>query len=85
MHFMGSLTVCHRYGRKTVICASILLKLTATYMTAFPLNYPWVVVTRFLLGVGSTGAYLTGFILSTFCKLLGSFLKDHSNRQMSGT
>lgn len=52
-----------RYGRKKTIYGSIILKLLATYAAAFPINYPWVAVTRFLLGVGSTGAYLTGFIL----------------------
>ncbi|ELU09061.1 hypothetical protein CAPTEDRAFT_121679 [Capitella teleta] len=60
---VGSGYLSDKFGRKKTIYVSILLKVATTLMTTFPINYPWVAVTRFLLGVGSTGAYLTGFIL----------------------
>ena len=73
------LYVCDRYGRKKVVYGSILLKLAATFMTAFPINYPWLVITRFLLGMGSTGAYLTGFILGQHSYTLGIY-REYSLR-----
>ena len=58
-----------RFGRKPVYYWSLVFHLAAMVMNAFPINYPWVAMTRFLMGAGNAGKYLTGFLLSRYISL----------------
>lgn len=59
-----------RYGRKIVILTYCCLGLLGNLLSIFGPTYAVFAIGRALIGFGSFGAYITGFVLSEYSNVL---------------
>uniref|UniRef100_K7GD39 Solute carrier family 22 member 2 n=1 Tax=Pelodiscus sinensis TaxID=13735 RepID=K7GD39_PELSI len=66
--FIGSISIGYiadRFGRKLCLLITILVNSISGVLMAFAPSYTWMLIYRFIQGLVSKGAWLTGYILIT--------------------
>ena len=59
-----SSVVLSRFGRKPATISYLVIRVVGIAMSSFAPNYPTLAVGRFILGVGTSGCFLTAYVLS---------------------